>query len=210
MNLLYDLIKGFGIGLLVSIPLGPIGVIIIQRTLNKGWLSGLFSGMGAAFADFFYAILAATGFGIILDLVESHDKILKFIAFFIVSIIGIALFKKNIKTLRKEYKKSPNFFTDFLSVFFLTISNPLAVGVFLALFASTSGQETTIYSIIFILLGVLLGAIFWWLLLTLVINFFRNRIRLRNLYWINKITGLVIFGIGIIGLFLMIFTNWIN
>lgn len=210
MQVLTDLSKGFGMGLLVSIPLGPIGVIIVQRTLNKGWLSGLFSGLGAAFADFIYAILAATGFGIILDLIVAHDKIIKLIALTIVAIIGIALFRKNIKALKKEYKKSPNFITDFFSVFLLTLSNPLAIGVFLALFAGTAGQYISMSSIIAILTGVLLGAIFWWMLLTILISLFRKKIRLRNLYWINKITGIVVFTLGIVGIIFVVFSEWLN
>lgn len=205
MQFLSEISKGFGIGLLVSIPLGPIGVIIIQRTLNKGWVSGVFSGLGAAVADFFYAVLAATGFGIIIDLIETHSKTLKIIAFVIVAIIGFALFRKNIRTLKREYKKSPNFISDFFSVFLLTLSNPLAIGVFLALFAGTSGKDTSLSVIVFMLIGVLLGAIFWWILLTILISLFRKKIKLRNLYWINKITGIVVFLLGVSGILFSLF-----
>lgn len=205
MQFLSEISKGFGIGLLVSIPLGPIGVIIIQRTLNKGWVSGVFSGLGAAVADFFYAVLAATGFGIIIDLIETHSKTLKIIAFIIVAIIGFALFRKNIRTLKREYKKSPNFISDFFSVFLLTLSNPLAIGVFLALFAGTSGKDTSLSVIVFMLIGVLLGAIFWWILLTILVSLFRKKIKLRNLYWINKITGIVVFLLGVSGILFSLF-----
>lgn len=205
MQFLSEISKGFGMGLLVSIPLGPIGVIIIQRTLNKGWVSGVFSGLGAAVADFFYAVLAATGFGIIIDLIETHSKTLKIIAFVIVAIIGFALFRKNIRTLKREYKKSPNFISDFFSVFLLTLSNPLAIGVFLALFAGTSGKDTSLSVIVFMLIGVLLGAIFWWILLTILVSLFRKKIKLRNLYWINKITGIVVFLLGVSGILFSLF-----
>lgn len=205
MQFLSEISKGFGMGLLVSIPLGPIGVIIIQRTLNKGWVSGVFSGLGAAVADFFYAVLAATGFGIIIDLIETHSKTLKIIAFIIVAIIGFALFRKNIRTLKREYKKSPNFISDFFSVFLLTLSNPLAIGVFLALFAGTSGKDTSLSVIVFMLIGVLLGAIFWWILLTILVSLFRKKIKLRNLYWINKITGIVVFLLGVSGILFSLF-----
>lgn len=200
MDFLIDIGKGVLIGLMVSIPLGPIGVIVIRRTLNKGWLSGLFSGLGAAFADLIYAIFAATGFGLIINLVQNHEQILKIITMAIIAVIGLALARKSVKKMRQEQKKSSNYISDFLTMFFLTFSNPLAIGVFLALFAGTSGENTSINDILITLLGILLGAILWWVTLTISVSLFRTKFRFRNLFWINRWTGIVIFILGIMGL----------
>lgn len=210
MEIWSKIIKGIIIGLMVSIPLGPIGIIVIQRTLNRGWLSGFFSGLGAATADLVYAIIAATGFGIILQLVETHVRPLQIITFCIVIIIGFAISQKSVKKMRKERTKSANFFTDFLSMFLLTFSNPLVLGVFLALFtgAATTG-DASVKNIVIILSGVFTGALLWWLTLTASVSLFRHKFRFRNLFWINKVTGIIILIIGIGGLLYTVLKPWL-
>lgn len=210
MEIWLKIIKGIVIGLMVSIPLGPVGIIVIQRTLNRGWLSGLFSGLGAAVADLIYAIFAATGFGLILQLVEKHVYSLQIITFCIIIVIGFAISRKSIQKLRKERSKSSNLFSDFISIFLLTFSNPLVVGVFLALFTgAASVEEASLKSIITILIGIFAGAILWWFVLTLSVSLFRHKFRFRNLFWINKVTGIIIFILGIGGLAYTIVQPWL-
>lgn len=210
MEVWLKIIKGIVIGLMVSIPLGPIGVIVIQRTLNRGWLSGFLSGLGAATADIIYAIIAATGFGIILQLVETHVVLLQIITFCIIIIIGIAISQKSIKKLRKERTRSSNLFSDFLSIFLLTFSNPLVLGVFLASFTgAASTEDASMKNIIIILLGVFVGALLWWLILTVSVSLFRHKFRFRNLFWINKVTGIVILILGISGLLYTVAKPWL-
>ncbi|MBS9767494.1 MAG: LysE family transporter [Flavobacteriaceae bacterium] len=210
MELWLNILKGITIGLMVSIPLGPVGIIVIRRTLNKGWLSGLFSGLGAACADLIYAICAATGFGLIIKLVEAHSQALQLITFTIVVMIGYGISRKSVEKLRSERGKSANLVTDFLSIFFLTFSNPLVIGVFLALFTgATSVEEASFNSIIITLLGIFLGAFLWWFSLTLSVSLFRHKFRFRNLFWINKITGLVIFLLGILGILYTVAKLWL-
>lgn len=210
MEVWLKILKGIVIGLMVSIPLGPIGIIIVQRTLNRGWLSGFFSGLGAATADIIYAIIAATGFGIILHLVETHVHSLKIITFCIVIVIGIAISQKSIRKLRKERTKSSNLFTDFISILLLTFSNPLVLGVFLALFTgAASVEDSSLQNIIIILLGVFIGALLWWFVLTLSVSLFRHKFRFRNLFWINKVTGIIILILGISGLVYTLAETWL-
>ncbi|WP_133241477.1 LysE family translocator [Balneicella halophila] len=204
------IIKGFVIGLMVSIPLGPIGIIVIRRTLNRGWLSGFFSGLGAASADILYAIIAATGFGLILNLVNEHIHNLQIFTFCIIIGIGYVISRKSVRKLRQERSKSSNLFSDFISIFFLTLSNPLILGVFLAFFTGAASMEdASIQNIILILFGVFIGAIFWWFSLTLSVSLFRKKFRFRNLFWINKITGIVILVFGIVGLLYSIAEPWL-
>ncbi len=197
-------------GLMVSIPLGPVGIIVIQRTLNRGFLSGFFSGLGAATTDLIYAIFAATGFGLIIQLVENHTRVLEIITFAIIIVIGYAISQKSVNKLRKERSKSSNLFSDFISIFLLTFSNPLVIGVFLAFFTGITGaDETSFLSLVFILIGIFLGALLWWLCLTISVSIFRHKFRFRNLFWINKITGLVILIFGIGGLVYALLKPWL-
>lgn len=210
MEIWLKIIKGIIVGLMVSIPLGPIGIIVIQRTLNRGWLSGFFSGLGAATADLIYAIIAATGFGIILQLVEAHVYPLQITTFCTVIIIGFVISRKSVRKMRKERAKSANFFTDFLSMFLLTFSNPLVLGVFLALFTgAASTEDASIRNIITILSGVFLGALLWWFVLTVSVSLFRHKFRFRNLFWINKVTGIVILLLGVGGLCYTVLKPWL-
>lgn len=210
MDILLYIIKGLILGLMVSIPLGPVGVIVIQRTLNKGWASGFISGMGASVADLLYAIFAATGFSLIVNLMTTQEFYLKIVTFIIITIIGLVLANKSVRKLKKDQKASPNFITDFLSTFFLTFSNPFAFGVFLALFAGLADSEDTLNTVLLMLVGILLGSVLWWMILTITVNVFRKSFRFRNLYWINHITGIIIFLFGLGGLIYILYEEFFS
>lgn len=91
---MYDILylfKGMLVGLMVSIPLGPMGVLIIQKTLHKGALSGFIAGMGAASADFFYASVAAFGLGYVINTVQTHELLLQIIGGIFLLCIGLKI-----------------------------------------------------------------------------------------------------------------------
>ncbi|MBA7650459.1 hypothetical protein ES703_58265 [subsurface metagenome] len=128
------LIKGIIIGLLVSVPLGPIGVLCIQRTLNKGRLAGLVSGLGAAAADTIFAIVAGFGLTIIINFIEERHVYFQVIGGLFVLYIGLRIFYTNpVKQLKLQRLKKTQLSQDFMSVFLLTLSNPMAVFLFLAI-----------------------------------------------------------------------------
>lgn len=193
--------KGILAGLWVSIPLGPIGVLLIQRTMNKGLKSGLVSGLGVATADTFFAIVAAFGLTFLTNFFEDKQTQLTLIGGLIMLFIGIKMFKSNpAKDFRKNKKNSKNRVTDFFSMFFLTITNPITILVFSPVFALlgiglSDGDNTTSIIVTF---GIYFGASLWWLLLSSGVNFFRHKIRLRNLWWMNRITGIIIIVIAIV------------
>lgn len=193
------LIKGILVGLLASIPLGPIGVLCVQRTISKGRLSGFFSGMGAAVADTVFAMIAGFSLSFIMDFVEMWKTEFQVGGGIIIILLGLKIFATNpISQMRKNRRQKSKLFEDFVSVFFLTVSNPLAVFFFVALFAGvnvvTEGEN--IFHAGAILGGVLFGASLWWFTLTTFVNMFRKRFRIKQLWWINKIAGAVIMLIG--------------
>ncbi len=200
MDLMY-LINGLGFGVLVSAPLGPLGVLCIQRTINKGFASGFVSGFGAAMADIIYASIAGFGISIIADFLEAQQLIIRAIGGIVLIVVSYLIFKsKAVNQLRRHKTKKSSYFGDFVSSFFITITNPLTVVVFGVAFTSVGLNEgDSLESVVLILSGVFIGALFWWMGLTLLVNIFRNRIRLRNLWWINKITGILvaIFGLAV-------------
>ncbi|WP_372752469.1 LysE family translocator [Labilibaculum sp.] len=196
------LFKGIAVGLMVSIPLGPIGVLIIQKTIQKGRLAGFISGLGAAVADMFYATVAAFGLGMVLSFIESQEFYLQLVGSVFLIYVGMRIFLTNpikqIRGARKPGKKG--MLGDFVSIFFLTASNPIAVFVFVAVFAGTSifGTDPTLRIELFLILGVLLGGALWWYVLSTIINIFRKKFRLKQLFWINKISGIVIAVLGLL------------
>ncbi|MDY6801952.1 MAG: LysE family translocator [Bacteroidota bacterium] len=194
------LVKGVIVGFLASIPLGPVGVLCIQRTINKGRVSGLFSGMGAATIDSFFALVAALGLTFIINFIEEQQFFIQLFGGGILIFLGARIFKTNpIRQIRRHRKKKNKLVEDFLSVLFLTLSNPLAIFLFVAAFAGiglVTSKDSSIKSSL-IIGGVFIGAMLWWTLLTFFVNLFREKFRLKQLWWINKIAGILIIVFGV-------------
>ncbi len=188
--------KGVIVGLSASIPLGPIGVLCIQRTLNKGKLSGFISGLGAAFADVFFAIVAGFSIKIIIDSINEYQLYLRIIGGIVLLFMSYKLFVTNPGVqLRKQLKKKGNgLFGDFISIFALTISNPITLFVFAGVFAGFSmfNKTSEFNAVIFLIIGVLIGTSLWWFTLASVVNTFRSKFRLRRMLIINRIAAILV------------------
>ena len=188
-------LTGLLIGLAVSVPLGPIGVLIIQRTVNKDRASGFFSGMGAATSDAIYAIIAGFSLTWIINFVRQYELTFQALGAVIILLLGVHIFFKNpVKDIRKYRKKGSSYLQDFISTFIITFPNPLVIFVFLAVFAST-GIVMNIdrpYQSFFVVSGVFAGACGWWLILTSLVSMFRHQFNLRLLWWFNKVAGVII------------------
>lgn len=194
MDILF-IIKGIVIGISVSAPLGPIGVLCIQRTLNKGFKSGLISGVGAASADIIYAIIAGFSITFISDFLIENQNYIRIIGGMFLIFIGAKIFTSNpAKQIRRLRTKGNNYYKDFITSFFVTVSNPITILAFGAIFASFNMVEkgSGTFPVIILVVTVFSGAILWWLSLISIVTIFKSRIRLRNLLWINRITGVLI------------------
>ncbi len=194
-----SLIKGFIVGIGASIPLGPLGVMCVQKTLSKGRASGIATGLGASVTDTFFAALAILSLALIQDFVNTNSSSVLSIGGFIVMAIGVKIFITNpVKQIRQN-KGGKRLFEDFISAFIMTITNPGAIFLILGLFAFTGLEVDSSSSwkvIISALAGVFLGAMAWWIILSTSINVFRTKFRLRQLLLINRIAGIVIVAIG--------------
>ena len=192
------LLKGVILGFSIAAPVGPIGVLCIRKTLQFGRFSGLFSGLGAAVADSIYAIIAAFGLTVISNFLLAGQFWLRLIG-------GIFLLYLGFKTLiAKPAVESKNIahttlLNDFVSTFFLTITNPMTILAFLAIFAGlglSSVQRASIEASALVL-GVFLGSAFWWLLLCEGVTLFRKKVSQKVMTWINRMVGLIILGFGV-------------
>ncbi len=195
-------LDGMLVGFSASVPLGPIGVLCIQRTLQHGRMSGLVSGFGAAVSDMIYAIIAGFSLSYIVTFIEAQIFWIQLGGVIILTGLGIKIFRTNPAVqLRRQKAGNHSLFGDFISSFFLTLSNPLAIFLFIAFFASfrVLKPEYGLMGHLIIISGVFLGAAGWWTILTSLVALFRSKINLRRLYWINKIAGalIVIFVISV-------------
>ncbi len=207
MELVY-LFNGFIIGLSASIPLGPIGLICIQKTLNARLKNGIVSGIGAASADTFFAIVAAFSINAVYNFIEEQQIYLRIVGGTILIGLGLKFFLTNPAIqIRKQQNKGNSLWTDFVSVFVLTLSNPLTVFVFGAIFAGFGiiPANNQWYDMLELVSGVFLGASAWWIFLVSTVNIFRKRFRLRRLWWMNKIMGAIIVLFGIFAIVSLLF-----
>ena len=194
--------KGIIFGLIVTAPLGPLGILCIQRTINRGWLSGLITGVAAAFADIMYAIIAGFGVSVIANFLDQNQLTIRIVGGIIVAVLGVRIYMSNpAKQFRRQKTQKRTYVSDFISGFLITITNPIVIVFFGAAFASLGLDEAESgKSVIITIIGVFIGAVGWWIGLTVLVNIFRDKINLRKLWWINKITGVfvAIFGLIII------------
>lgn len=125
---------GIIIGLLVSAPMGPIGILCIQRTLSKGRLHGLASGIGAMLSDIIYAFITSLGMGMIVNFIEANESPLQIFGSIILGLFGYYIFQSNpTKSLRKQKDKKLSYTQDALTAFLLTLSNMFIVLLYIAL-----------------------------------------------------------------------------
>ena len=187
--------KGFLIGILASIPLGPIALLCIQRTLNKGQWHGFFSGAGAALSDLFYAGIVSLGMGLIIDFITKNEYPLKIIGSIMMMIYGVYVFRSNpFKKLHEPKESGNSYWQNTISVFFLTLPNPLMIFFFIALFARFNfiASEEKLFSILLGLASILTGALSWWFLITFLVGKLHKKINLRVLWVINRILGVIL------------------
>ncbi len=196
-NLLW---KGVVTGLAVSIPLGPLGILCIQRTVNKNWKSGIFSGLGIASADTVYAFIAGFSLSIIIDFIRHYEMYFKLVGLFVLVLLGIYIFRSNpTKQIQNYKRRGSSHVQDFLTTFLVTLSNPLSVFVFVAIFTSYSIvlQFSHPLEALLTIFGIFLGCTLWWVSITGLANVFRHKFTINTLYWANRIIGLSVIIIAV-------------
>ena len=197
------LLKGLILGFAIAAPVGPIGVLCIRRTLADGKMNGFFSGLGAATADMFYGAVAAFGLTAIQSFLYGWQFWLRLIGGLFLFYLGVQTFASKPAESAAQVKESRGgLFGAYLSTVFLTLTNPATIISFTVIFAGlgfarTGGNYT---SASFLVLGVFLGSSAWWLTLSSIVGFFRERFTSQWMVWVNRIAGAAIFGFGIIAL----------
>ncbi len=200
MDLSY-LLKGLIIGFSIAAPVGPIGVLCIRRTLSSGRVVGLLSGIGAATADAFYGSVAAFGLTFISNFLLQQQTGLRILGGAFLCYLGLRTILSRPPDLPNAANPG-NLLSAYVSTLLLTLANPLTILSFAAIFAGfgLAAQAKSYTSAGLMVLGVFSGSACWWVLLSGVTSLLRQRIGTAALAWVNRISGVVLLGFGIIAI----------
>ena len=205
--------KGLLIGILVSAPMGLVGMLCIQRTLSKGRWHGFVTGLGAMVSDIIYAMLTSLGMGVVVNFVEANQAPLQLAGSLVLSVFGYYIYQSNpVKNLRKQKERKLSFTQDFITAFLLTFSNVLIVLLYIGLFARF-GFILPDHSLGMIIGGIIcigIGAISWWLFITYIVSKLRKCFNVRGIWLMNRIVGSTIIILSIIGIISVLLTYYIK
>lgn len=205
--------RGIILGFAIAAPVGPIGLLCIRRTLAGGRLAGMMSGLGAASADAFYGSLAAFGLAGALTWLSGWQPWLRLVGGAFVLWLGVQAVRTPAATEAAPGSVRSGLARAYFSTLLLTLSNPMTILSFLAVFAglglAPGGQRWD--EAAWLVLGVFSGSSLWWLLLSSGVHLLRQRLRPAWLAWVNLAAGagLVLIGLGMVAGVVREWTGWL-
>lgn len=202
-DLFFMILRGIIIGVVVSAPMGPVGIFCIQRTLDKGRLSGLYTGVGAAISDFIYCILTGFCLSFIEEFINNHRSPIQILGSSVLIGFGIWLIKKKPDSVSADaYHGSPSVEGDILKGFALTFSNPLILFLIIGLFAQFNFviEGMTIWHYMLGFVGIIAGALGWWWVVTYLVDKLRGHFNQGTMKLINTIVGIIILVFASVGI----------
>lgn len=191
-------LKGAVVGFCLAVPIGPINVLCMRRTLARGRFSGMASGAGAAMADAIYGGVAAFGLHFVSEALVGHQMWFRLFGGALLCYLGYRTFTARPK--EKEVESAPaGLLADALSTFLLTLTNPLTIVSFAALFAAMDLGHTQagLLGPLLLVAGVFMGSMTWWVILAGLVGLLRGRLGIEGLRWANRTSGAVIAGFGL-------------
>jgi len=194
-------LKGLIIGFAMAVPIGPVGVLCVRKTLAEGHSRGLIIGLGAATADAVFGGIAAFGLTFVSDAIASQR-------FWVRLVGGALLLFLGVRTFRAKKRKDPivpfdnkGFWGSFVSAFLLALANPVTIFAFIAVFAAVGLEDTlSVIRACALVLGVFAGSGLWFLILGYVARFFRKQLDAGGLIWVNRVAGVLIMLSGVAAL----------
>ena len=192
------LIRGIIVGLMIAMPVGPVNILCIHRTIEGGWKSGVISGLGAAAGDMFYGAVAGFSITLVVQFLVREQFWIRFFGGILLVIVGIWYFFKRPESLDAQTQDRASAYSDLRSTFLLTLTNPTTVLSFLAILAALGiGHQRQWWLTVFLVGGIFCGSMLWWIVLGSIVNLFRDRFNDRSLRLMNRFAGLLIVGFGI-------------
>lgn len=208
--MILDLIKAFLVGICASVPIGPIAILVVQKSLSKGHKAGFVSGLGASVVDTLYASIAIFALAFAQALIERHQNLIFFVGGAVLIFLGVFMAMSDpFRKMKTEASSvSPK---DFGQAVAMGLSNPMAIFVMFTLFAFFGIADETPgnWRVAPLILSVSMGSVTYWFCLSWLLSRFRKRFQIRTILWISRVTGVIVVIIGIAllgqGLFNVVF-----
>jgi threonine/homoserine/homoserine lactone efflux protein len=201
----YILINGFLFGLVLAAPVGPVGVLCVQRTLSEGRMHGLLSGLGAAFGDAIYGAVAAFGISAIQLWITDHQAGLRTVGGLVLLILAAKTVFVRVRRAAQEkvgMVHTESLLQDFISTFLLAITNPITMLTFAGLFVTLGVTEAgdSVDNAVLLVAGVFVGSAFWWFALASTANLARPYLDGGYQTVVTRISAAILAGFGVYAL----------
>ena len=194
--------RGIAIGIIISAPMGPVGILCVQRTLEKGRNVGLFTGIGAAISDLFYCLITGFGLSFIEEFLKANQNVIQILGSAVLVVFGIYLWRSNpTKSLKKPDERPASKGKNILGGFLFTVSNPLIIFLIIGLFARFNFllPEIQFYHYLIGFAFIFIGALVWWWMVTFFVDKVRSHFNLRSMWLINKIISVIVMIFALVG-----------
>ncbi len=191
--------RGALIGFAIAAPVGPIGLLCIQRTLRNGRKQGLLSGLGAASADAVYGAIAGFGLTFVANALVAGQMWLGLLGGLFLCYLGGRTFFSPMTADTAVKAQESSLLQAYTMTFFLTLTNPVTILSFIAIFAGLglAAGERSYWEVITLVAGVFTGSAAWWLLLSGGVSLLRDKFNETAMQWVNRLAGFIIGGFGI-------------
>lgn len=195
------LIKGILIGIFISLPFGPIGILCLRNIMVEGRRIGFASGLGAAVSDIFYSIFVSFGMNYILETMSKIEDLIKFIIGFALIFIGIKIYVATPKL--REKKKVVRARTSFARLFILGLSNFSTIFIFFAIFTTLNlFDDINLKNILLLIIGIFVGSVLWWYVVSHILHKLNKKVDVDYLKIVNRVSGSIIISAGAVNIFL--------
>ena len=198
-----DILKGFAVGMCASAPIGPIAILVVQKSLSKGHKAGFVSGLGASVVDTLYASIAIFALAFAQKFIDEHQNMILLAGGAVLIAVGISMAFSNPFRRMKEDGDSGVSPSDFGQAVAMGLSNPMAIFVMFTLFAFFGLADSAPHNwrVTPIILSVSAGSVTYWFMVSWMLSRFRKSFKMNTILWISRITGaiVVIIGIALLG-----------
>lgn len=184
--------------------MGPIGMLVIQRTLNRGRWPAFFTGVGAGLSDLLYCLICGFGMSFVTGFIARNEMVLQIAGSLVLVAFALYIMKKNpARALQKPREQTGSYWSDFATGFLFTFANPLILFFIITLFARFNFMmpETKAYHYLLGFAFIFGGALLWWYAVTFFVNKVRSHFNVRSMWLINRVIGVILLLMALFGIY---------
>lgn len=192
------LLRGVLAGLAIAIPVGPVNILCISRTITNGRIAGLISGLGAATADTLYGAIAGFSISLVINFLIREKFWIRLVGGALLVVIGLVYWFARPKSLKEKQEEGESAHSAYVTTLLLTLTNPTTVLSYMAVLAALRLGEPRPWTMtLFLVLGIFCGSMIWWIVLAAIAGHFRDRFTDHAVVWMNRIAAFSIAGFGV-------------